>query len=261
MIFNLVGSWFMKTILGVIFLSLLMNGCSTVPSKEVQKQLILQNDIKLGMTFDEVNKILGDALFYRFPLGNSSMQYMLGYGHRINNFYGFEQPNVDEQDKVFSNKWKRYKLTKIFSNTLESYDYYLSKTPIAMKDKVELMKNRNMVLDHQAHVAKQEKKEEEENKSEAEKIQIELAEMINKAKSTCKTLGFEEGTDKFTDCSLKLYTQEVENKVALKVAEQKSSNSSNSGTMTIYDPVRDSQNQIDRGMKMLSGGCTLGIDC
>ena len=91
--------------------------------------------------------------------------------------------------------------------------------------------------------------------------EVELASMISKAKNTCKTLGFEEGTDKFTDCSLKLYTQEVENKVALKVAEQKSSNSSNSGTMTIYDPVRDRQNQIDRGMKMLSGGCTLGIDC
>ena len=85
--------------------------------------------------------------------------------------------------------------------------------------------------------------------------------MINSAKSTCKTLGFEEGTDKFTDCALKLYTQEVENKVALKVAEQKVSSSSSSGTMTIYDPVRDRQNQIDRGMKMLSGGCTLGIDC
>ena len=36
---------------------------------------------------------------------------------------------------------------------------------------------------------------------------------------------------------------------------------SGSGSMTIYDPVRDNQNQIDKGMKMLSGGCTLGIDC
>jgi len=98
-------------------------------------------------------------------------------------------------------------------------------------------------------------------KNKAKETSVEFAKMINKAKNTCKTLGFEEGTDKFTDCSLKLYSQEVDNKVALKVAEQKSSNSSNSGTMTIYDPVRDSQNQIDRGMKMLSGGCTLGIDC
>jgi hypothetical protein len=60
---------------------------------------------------------------------------------------------------------------------------------------------------------------------------------------------------------LRLYTQEVDNKVALEVAKQKSSGSSNTGSMVIYDPVRDRQNQIDRGMKMLSGGCTLGVDC
>tara|TARA_R110000824_G_scaffold199843_2_gene383836 strand:+ start:615 stop:1493 length:879 start_codon:yes stop_codon:yes gene_type:complete len=107
--------------------------------------------------------------------------------------------------------------------------------------------------------AEQEKKEEEEKKIAVK--QTELAPMINSAKSTCKTLGFEEGTDKFTDCALKLYTQEVDNIVDLKVAEQKASGSSSSGSMTIYDPVRDRQNQIDRGMKMLGGGCTLGIDC
>ena len=39
------------------------------------------------------------------------------------------------------------------------------------------MKYKNMILDHQAHVAKQEKQKEEENKSEAEKIQNELLEM------------------------------------------------------------------------------------
>ena len=98
-------------------------------------------------------------------------------------------------------------------------------------------------------------------KAKTEKTKNELVEMINKAKDTCKTLGFKEDTDKFSDCTLKLYSQEVDNKVALKVAKQKSSSSSSSGSMTIYDPVRDRQNQIDRGMKMLGGGCTLGIDC
>jgi hypothetical protein len=107
--------------------------------------------------------------------------------------------------------------------------------------------------------AEKAKKVELEKKVEAK--QSELAPMINSAKDTCKTLGFEEGTDKFTDCALKLYTQEVENKVAIEVAKQQASGSSSSGSMTIYDPVRDRQNQIDRGMKMLGGGCTLGIDC
>ena len=30
---------------------------------------------------------------------------------------------------------------------------------------------------------------------------------------------------------------------------------------TTKDPVRDQQNKIDRGMKMLGGKCTLGVDC
>ena len=91
---------------------------------------------------------------------------------------------------------------------------------------------------------------------------IELAEIIDKAKATCQTLGFEQGTDKFSDCTLKLYSQEIDNKVALEVAKQKSSSSSsNSGTMVIYDPVRDKQNKIDKGMEMITGRCTLGKDC
>ena len=39
------------------------------------------------------------------------------------------------------------------------------------------------------------------------------------------------------------------------------SQSSGSNVTTIYDPVRDSQNLMNKGQKMLSGGCTLGIDC
>ena len=104
------------------------------------------------------------------------------------------------------------------------------------------------------------KKEKRERKS-AEKEKIELAKMIDKAKTTCQTLGFKKDTDKFSDCTLRLYSQEVDNKVALEVAKQKSSSSSNSGTMVIYDPVRDRQNKIDKGMEMITGRCRLGYDC
>ena len=109
---------------------------------------------------------------------------------------------------------------------------------------------------------KYETKKEKEEKKAADKEKIELAEIIDKAKATCQTLGFEQGTDKFSDCTLKLYSQEIDNKVALEVAKQKSSSSSsNSGTMVIYDPVRDKQNKIDKGMEMITGRCTLGKDC
>ena len=84
--------------------------------------------------------------------------------------------------------------------------------------------------------------------------------MINEAKSTCKELGFKEDSDKFADCALKLYTQKIDQTVKQKETVIVQTQAS-SGSMTIYDPVRDNQRMIDQGMKMLSGRCTLGIDC
>ena len=90
---------------------------------------------------------------------------------------------------------------------------------------------------------------------------IEIASMIDKAKDTCKSLGFNEGTDKFSDCSLKLYSQSVELAAKNNQTVVMQPQSSGSNVMTIYDPVRDSQRLMDQGMKMITGRCTLGYDC
>ena len=90
---------------------------------------------------------------------------------------------------------------------------------------------------------------------------IEIASMIDDAKKTCKELGFTEDNDKFADCALKLYSQKVELAAEKNQTVVMQPQSSGSNVMTIYDPVRDSQRLIDQGMKMLSGRCTLGIDC
>ena len=84
---------------------------------------------------------------------------------------------------------------------------------------------------------------------------VKMASMIDKAKNTCKSLGFKQGTDKFTDCSLKIYTQEMQ--LAVKNNQQVVIQGQNSGTMTIYDPVRDSENMMRRGQSLLNGSCTL----
>jgi|ETNmetMinimDraft_16_1059900.scaffolds.fasta_scaffold08772_1 hypothetical protein len=97
--------------------------------------------------------------------------------------------------------------------------------------------------------------------SKTEERKIEIASMIDKAKSTCKDLGFKEGTEKFSDCSLKLYSQSVELAAKSNQTVVMQPQSSGSNTMTIYDPVRDSNALIKQGQRMLSGRCTLGIDC
>ena len=97
--------------------------------------------------------------------------------------------------------------------------------------------------------------------SDDEKKQVEITSLIDKAKSTCKSLGFKDGTEKFADCSLKLYSQSVEIAAEQNKTVVMQPQSSGSNVMTIYDPVRDSNALMNKGMKMLSGGCTLGVNC
>ena len=87
---------------------------------------------------------------------------------------------------------------------------------------------------------------------------VKLTSMIDKAKGTCKSLGFKEDTEKFSDCALKLYTQSVE--LAAKQNQQIVSQGlvSGSNVVTIYDPVRDSAAAIKRGQGLINGTCTLG---
>ena len=252
----------MKKILGIVVLGLLLSGNA------------YSNEIKIGMSFYEVRKILknqfGEKLQGNYPLKNTSKKYLNGQ-IKINDKIDFYEFYYDGAKKSQPSRFilfgkglhKKYKLVKISKNDIEFYNYYLNIPNIKDKDKAELLKYRNMSLRHDAYAEKQAKDKENKIKSEALKEQNDLAAMIEKAKTTCETLGFEKGTDKFSDCTLKLYTQEVDNKVAIEVAKQKStaSGSSNSGTMVIYDPVRDRQNKIDKGMEMITGRCTLGTDC
>ena len=93
------------------------------------------------------------------------------------------------------------------------------------------------------------------------KKKMELASMVEDAKKTCKDLGFTEGTDKFSDCSLKLYTLNVESAAKNNQTVVMQPQSSGSNSVTIYDPVRDSNALINKGMRMLSGACTAGVNC
>ena len=251
----------MKKLLGIVVLGLLLSGNA------------YSNEIKIGMSFYEVRKILknqfGKKLSGYYPLKKTSKKYLDGQ-IRINDrfrHYGFYYDGAKKSQSsrfiLFGKRHhKKYKLVKIFENDIEYYNYYLNIPNIKDKDKAHLLKYRNMTLRHQKVELEKRKNKEQKIKSEALKEQNDLATMIEKAKTTCQTLGFEQGTDKFSDCTLKLYSQEVDNKVALEVAKQKSSSgSSNSGTMVIYDPVRDRQNKIDKGMEMITGRCTLGKDC
>ncbi|MDC0163651.1 hypothetical protein OAI48_02195, partial [Candidatus Pelagibacter sp.] len=93
---------------------------------------------------------------------------------------------------------------------------------------------------------------------------MDTATMIERAKNTCKELGFKDGTEKFTDCSLKLYSQSLD--LAAKQNQQiivQGNTGSSSNEMTIYDPVRDSENLQRRALGLINGTCTIAnyINC
>ena len=76
---------------------------------------------------------------------------------------------------------------------------------------------------------------------------------ISQAKSTCKDLGLAVGSDKYIDCTIKLSAAYIQTQQQTIVQ----ASSSSSGSMTIYDPVRDSENAMRRGMALVNGTCTV----
>ena len=218
----------MKKLLGIIILGLLLSGCVTVNKVGKSNNQLNENEFQAIVHMQPDSNSVPDILPAMATLGIISPKFY--------DFYAYAKTAEEAEKKAMESclKFRTKKGWDKDSTVFKKAHCSGRKAKLTTKGKEEKVKT--------------------------EKVDA-LASMIDKAKSNCKALGFKEGTDKFTDCTLKLYTQEVDNKVAVEVAEQKASSSSSSGSMTIYDPVRDRQNQIDRGMKMLSGGCTLGIDC
>lgn len=84
-----------------------------------------------------------------------------------------------------------------------------------------------------------------------------LASMIDQAKDTCKSLGFKEGTEKFTDCSLKLYSQSLD--LAAKQNQQVviQNQGSSSDTVRVIDVTRERENTLRKAGGLIDGSCTL----
>jgi hypothetical protein len=84
-----------------------------------------------------------------------------------------------------------------------------------------------------------------------------IAVLIQRAKNTCKELGFKEGTEKFTDCSLKLYSQSLD--LAAKQNQQVviQNQGTSSDTIKVFDVVRDRENTMRKAKGLIDGSCTL----
>ena len=157
-------------------------------------------------------------------------------------------------------KKQGYPIGKMLAGTHQAWEFICSKNMISVAPSFAFMSGQQINWNNYASLQQQKiTTSNTSTNSNAPKVNIAL--MIDRAKDTCKSLGFKEGTEKFADCSLKLYSQSVELAAEQNKQVVMQPQSSGSNVITIYDPVRDSNALMNKGMKMLSGKCTLGIDC
>jgi len=76
-------------------------------------------------------------------------------------------------------------------------------------------------------------------------------EKIEQYKTTCAVLGFELGTDKFADCTLKLFV--ADNKETTQIVQS----SSGVQEIIIRDPAREHRIQTKRWNDLLHGRCSI----
>ena len=147
--------------------------------------------------------------------------------------------------------------SKALEDCVEAYKNYHTACVVVMEGLNMTPEAKNFIAMKKREVAE----EKEEKEREEEKKKVKISSMINKAKSTCKELGFAEGTEKFADCALKLYSQEIELAAEKNQTVIMQPQSSGSNSITIYDPVRDSNALINKGMRMINNQCTFGVNC
>ena len=84
---------------------------------------------------------------------------------------------------------------------------------------------------------------------------VQMAKLIEESKSTCISLGFSKGTDKFTDCTLKLYSQKLD--LAEKQNQQVVVQNQGSSTVRVIDVTRERENTMRKAGGLIDGSCTL----
>jgi hypothetical protein len=224
-----------KKILGILIVGLLLGGCGTSES------LVIKGKIYEGMTKKELMKT------FTWTRDLQDLHWI-----------GFERYFPESKEEILSNIGLTvYYIFSDVNNPGNTGDGILK-----MWVPSKAMALENLSAKSREQIKKEEVKKEEIKReaeiTEEKKEQVKITSMIDVAKDKCKVIGYEEGTEKFADCTLKLYSQSVE--LAAKNNQQIviQGQSSGSNVMTIYDPVRDSNALFKRGQGLINGTCTLG---
>ena len=117
----------MKKIFLIIILGLLLTNCAVAPSKQVQSIMIKDGSIKISMSMQDLYERLGGAgATIGFYIENKYLNfepYTSNYGPAYfeNKWY------VGEKEPYQKYHYENYKLTKIFDDVIDFYEYIIPK--------------------------------------------------------------------------------------------------------------------------------------
>ena len=238
----------MKKLLWIVVLGLLLHGCQSKPhvltNTKLKSDYIISghyNGARHHVFYFNQGSIIGGQLL-GVP-GSSPLR--LSYGGSA---VGFEEASARAEEKcwMLNNEEKETLESNGQKNICWLHRYFTTKSSDSESSIYSMVRHDADVINKSLYET-----------SSTASSEIELTSMIDDAKETCKTLGFKEGTEKFSDCSLKLYSQRVE--IAAKQNQQIVSQGlvSGSNVITIYDPVRDRDKALIRAQGLITGKCTL----
>ena len=271
----------MKKILGVIFLSLVLSGCTThAPEKKLLNSL-LDTKIKVGMGADEFyNLIPGLPPLDAAYAGEAAWAYktrkfenyaFVGWvdynawdgGRGFDKIFIFEKKDKKKKNDGMFSKGTTLKFTSnnklvaIKDNFREATEFILDKEPFAISFLNEITKYENSKVGArfgQEDIVKVESKTTTSNTIAIPDIEF----TIKDKKEQCTAIGFEPATEKFADCVLRLVELDVKSQQATQIALAQSQ-----GNQQVAEQLKKQNNSqssdafINLGLKLLSPQSTV----
>jgi len=247
----------MKKLLGIIVLGLLLGGCATAPTANVQSTLIKQGNIKIGMSYDNLNQTLGGegSIYPYLPFWKeknnkymiASPNFYYGYQHDTK-FYEFVNETPPATSFWTGTSFDDYELVKVWDNYLPLIDY-LIKLSESNESRNHLVKLKSNALKYFANTGKS---------TTTQNPTTDINFTIDDKKNQCEAIGFEPATEKFADCVLRLVELDVTNQQANQIALAQSQGNQQVATQ-LQNQRNDQSSQafIDLGLKLLSPQSTV----
>jgi hypothetical protein len=205
----------MKKLLAIIVLGLFLGGCATAPSKTVQKQLIDQGNIKVGMKFSDVQQIIAGMTWFPIIHGTNTQHLILSPTkasyYEETYYYTFKADPSGKKDLWGQYKLADYRLSKIWSSPIKMYDSYL-KIATHPKDVSRIATWKTDTLRY----LEAKKNSESSSSSSASSSSSNNKNRVAEAKLACADLGFKPKTEKFAECALKFVSLDFERTMSAK---------------------------------------------